>query len=71
MEESITWDDEEPQTPAECFRLGRLCLKLATTATTKNQSFDRSANLAMLAIASALLGICAQFIREQEDEADD
>ena len=27
----------------------------------------RSANLAMLAMASALLGICAQFIKEQED----
>ena len=68
MEESITWDDQELQTPAEYFQLGRLLLKLATTATTKNQSFDRSANLAILAMASALLGICAQFIREQEDD---
>ena len=67
MEESITWDDQELQTPAEYFQLGRLCLKLATTATTKNQSFDRSANLAILAMASALLGICSQFIQEQED----
>jgi hypothetical protein len=68
MEESITWDDQELQTPAEYFQLGRLCLKLATTATTKNQSFDRSANLAILAIASALLGLCAQFIADQEDD---
>ena len=67
MEESITWDDQELQTPAEYFQLGRLCLKLATTATTKNQSFDRSANLAILAMASALLALCAQFIQEQED----
>ena len=49
-------------------RDGRLFLKLATTATTKNQSFDRSANLAILAMASALLGICSQFIKEQEDD---
>ena len=68
MEESITWEDQEPQTPAEYFQLGRLFLKLATTATTKNQSFDRSANLAILAMASALLGICSQFIKEQEDD---
>ena len=67
MEESITWDDQELQTPAAYFQLGRLCLQLATTATTKNQSFDRSANLAILAMASALLALCAQFIQEQED----
>ena len=70
MEESMTWEDQEPQTPAGYFQLGRLCLKAATAATTKNQSFDRSANLAILAMASALLGICAQFIQEQGDGAD-
>ena len=68
MEESMTWEDQEPQTPAEYFAAGRLFLQLATTATTKNQSFDRSANLAMLAIASALLALCAQFIQEQGDD---
>ena len=68
MEESITWEDQEPQTPSAYLQLGRLFLKLATTATTKNQSFDRSANLAILAMASALLGICSQFIQEQEDD---
>ena len=60
--------NEGPKTPEQYFQLGRLCLKLATTATTKNQSFDRSANLAILAIASALLGLCAQFIADQEDD---
>ena len=32
----------------------------------KKEDFDKSANLAVLAMANALLGICAQFIREQE-----
>jgi len=30
------------------------------------ETFDKSATLAMLAMASALLGICAQFIQEQK-----
>ena len=64
----MTWDDQEPQTPAEYFQLGQICLKAATTATIKDQPFDRSANLAILAIASALLAICAQFIQEQEND---
>ena len=68
MEESMTWEDQEPQTPAGYFQLGRLCLKAATAATTKNQSFDRSANLAILAMASALLALCSQFIQEQGDD---
>ena len=71
MEESMTWEDQEPQTPAGYFQLGRLCLKAATAATTKNQPFDRSANLAMLAMlamASALLALCSQFIQEQGDD---
>ena len=33
-----------------------------------DEHIDRSANLAILAMASALLGICAQFIKEQEDD---
>ena len=68
MEESMTWEDQEPQTPAGYFQLGRLCLKAATAATTKNQPFDRPANLAMLAMASALLALCSQFIQEQGDD---
>jgi len=48
-----------------------LWLKLAEAATMKNKSFDYSANLAVLAMASALLGLCAQFIADQEDEVDD
>ena len=68
MEESMTWEDQEPQTPAGYFQLGRLCLKAATTATIKDQPFDRSANLAMLAMASALLALCSQFIQEQGDD---
>ena len=71
MEESMTSDDQEPKTPEEYFQHGRLWLKLAEAATMKNKSFDYSANLAVLAIASALLGLCAQFIADQEDEVDD
>ena len=41
MEESMTWEDQEPQTPAEYFQLGRLCLKAATTATIKDKMFPR------------------------------
>ena len=35
-----------------------------------DEHIDRSANLAILAMASALLGICAQFIQEEGDGAD-
>ena len=63
----MTSDDQEPKTPAEYFQNGRKWLDLAEWENIENKSFDRSANLAILAMASALLGICAQFIREQED----
>ena len=43
-------------------------LEVAEWETIEHGRHDRSANLAMLAIASALLGICAQFIKEQGDD---
>ena len=63
----MTSDNQEPKTPAEYFQNGRKWLDLAEWENIDNKSFDRSANLAMLAMASALLGICSQFIQEQED----
>ena len=68
MEESMTSDDQESRTPAEYFQNGRKWLDLAEWENINNKSFDRSANLAILAIASALLALCAQFIQEQEDD---
>ena len=61
------------KTPEDYFSEGREWLAEAEhnarewKANTINTREDKSANLAMLAIASALLGICAQFIQEQED----
>ena len=55
--------NEEPKTPAEYFRAGRAWLDAAESKVVEGQD---SANLAILAIASALLGICAQLIRDQE-----
>ena len=76
MEESMTSEDrppepvlhEGPRTPHEYFTEGREWLEVAEWETIEHGRHDRSANLAMLAIASALLGICAQFIREQGDD---
>ena len=56
---------ERPKTPAEYFRDGRAWLDAAESKIVDGQD---SATLAMLAMASALLGICAQFIQEQEDD---
>ena len=55
-----------PRTPKEYFTEGREWLEVAEWETIENNAHDRSTNLAMLAIGSALLGICAQFMREQE-----
>ena len=63
MEESMT--SERPKTPAEYFRDGRAWLDAAESKIVDGQD---SATLAMLAMASALLGICAQFIQEQGDD---
>ena len=62
------------KTPEDYFAEGRDWLVEAEhnarewKANTINSLEDKSAELALLAIASALLGICAQFIREQEDD---
>ena len=57
--------NEEPKTPAEYFRDGRAWLDAAESKIVEGQD---SATLGMLAMASALLGICAQFIKEQGDD---
>ena len=57
--------NEEPKTPAEYFRAGRAWLDAAESKVVEGQD---AATLAILAMASALLGICAQFIKEQEDD---
>jgi len=63
---------EGPRTPAEYFTESREWLVEAEhnarewKANTINSLEDKSAELALLAMANALLGICAQFIREQE-----
>jgi hypothetical protein len=76
MEESMTSDDrppepvlhEGPRTPQEYFTEGREWLEVAEWETIEHGRHDRSANLAILSMASALLGICAQFIQEQGDD---
>ena len=71
MEESMTSDDQGRKTPEEYFRDGRdwmLRAERIAKLYDKHEDSDRSANLAILAMASALLGICAQFIREQGDD---
>ena len=65
MEESMTSDDQEPKTPEQYFQIGRAWLNAAEDMPDGNQD---TATLAILAIASALLGICAQFIRDEEDD---
>ena len=65
MEESMTSDDQEPKIPAEYIKNARAWLVEAEDNLVEGQD---SATLAMLAIASALLGICSQFIKEQETD---
>ena len=59
---------EGPRTPAEYVENGRMWLELAEWEILENESPDRAGTPGMLAIASALLGLCAQFIREKEDD---
>ena len=59
---------EGPRTPHEYFTEGREWLEVAEWETTEHGRHDRSSNIALLAIASALLGICSQFIQEQGDD---
>ena len=54
-----------PKTPAEYFHNGHAWLAEAEDNLVEGQD---AATLAMLAMASALLGLCAQFIREQETD---
>ena len=61
-------DDQGSKTPAEYAENGRMWLNLAEWEVLENESPDRAGPLAMLAIASALLGLCAQFIADQEDD---
>ena len=68
MEESMTSDDQEPKIPAEYIKNARAWLVEAEDNLVEGQD---ASTLAMLAIASALLALCAQFIADQEDEADD
>ena len=63
MEESMTF--EGPKTPEQYFQIGRVWLDAAEDMAEGTQD---AASLAMLAIASALLALCAQFIQEQEDD---
>jgi hypothetical protein len=55
----------KPKTPAEYFQNGHTWLAEAEDNLVEGQD---AATLAMLAMASALLGLCAQFIREQETD---
>jgi len=65
---AMTSDDQESKTPAEYVENGRMWLELAEWEILENESPDRAGTPGMLAIASALLGLCAQFIREKEDD---
>jgi len=61
--------NEGPKTPEEYFAEGREWLVKAERIAKEyedEETFDKSANLAVLAMASTFLGICAQFIRDQE-----
>ena len=61
----MTSNDQKLKTPEQYFRDGRAWLDAAEDMAEGNQD---AATLAILSMASALLGICAQFIREQEDD---
>ena len=59
------------KTPEEYFAEGREWMVKAERIAKEyedKETFDKSANLAVLAMASALLGLCAQFIADQEDD---
>jgi len=60
---TMTSNDQEPKTPEQFFQNGRAWLDAAEDIAEGKQD---ASTLAILAIASALLGICAQFIREQK-----
>ena len=61
--------NEGPKTPEEYFADGREWLVKAERIAKEyedQETFDTSASLAVLAMASTFLGICAQFMRGQE-----
>ena len=62
---AMTSDDRGSKTPEQYFQIGRVWLDAAEDMAEGNQD---AATLAILSMASALLGICAQFIREQGDD---
>ena len=57
--------NEGPKTPEQYFQNGRAWLDAAEDMAEGKQD---ASTLAVLAIASALLGLCAQFIADQEDD---
>ena len=57
--------NQQPKTPEQYFQNGRAWLDAAEDMAEGNQD---AATLAILSMASALLGICAQFIRDQGDD---
>ena len=59
---------EGPKTPEEYFSTSRDWLIRAERIAKLYDKQENSGNMAVLAMANALLGICAQFIREQEDD---
>ena len=59
----MTSNEDEARTPEQYFHNGQAWLDAAEDMAEGNQE---AASLAMLAMASAFLGICAQFIREQK-----
>ena len=64
---AMTSNDQKLKTPAEYFRNGRAWLDAAEDMDMTEGKVD-AATLAMMAMASAFLGICAQFIQEQGDD---
>jgi hypothetical protein len=65
MEEIMASEDKGPKTPEQYFQNGRAWLDAAEDMAEGKQD---AASMAMLAMASALLGLCAQFIADQEDD---
>ena len=61
----MTSNNQRPKTPKQYLREGREWLGEAENNLVEGQA---SATQAMLAMASALLGICAQFIQDNEDD---
>ena len=61
----MTSNDQKLKTSAEYYRDGRAWVDAAESKVVEGQD---SATLGMLAMASALLALCAQFIKEQGDD---